>query len=198
MTSALPKFNQNLTYAKDLHALALTLQGITTGTVPTSDLLRGALVGGVSALDDYVHTVVRTLIVEVATGLRPATDAFEKFNVPLRSALLAPTTPPSTWLTQVVLDRHSHLSFQDPEKIADAIRLVSAAPLWDTVGAVMGLPAADVKTRLKLIVARRNQIVHEADCDPTPPHSRWPITAPDVGTSLTFIEDLVTAIDAAF
>ena len=55
----------------------------------------------------------------------------------------------------------------------------------------------DVKLQLKLIVDRRNKIVHEADVDPTPPRTRYAISAWAVGTSLDFLEDLVEPIDAA-
>lgn len=58
--------------------------------------------------------------------------------------------------------------FQDPAKVADAIRLVSRKKLWEEVGTLLGKNDADVKSRLKLIVDRRNKIAHEADMDLQP------------------------------
>lgn len=58
-----------------------------------------------------------------------------------------------------------------------------------------GIPAQGLKTRLKVIVTRRNQIVHEADCDPTPPHPRWPIASQDTSDALDFIRTVVGEID---
>jgi hypothetical protein len=60
----------------------------------------------------------------------------------------------------------------------------------------MSLSKDDVKTRLKLIVDRRNKIAHEADIDPGHPGTgtRWPITRADVDSSLDFIEELCEAI----
>ena len=54
----------------------------------------------------------------------------------------------------------------------------------------------DVKNRLRAIVNRRNQIVHEADLDPSIPGSmnRWPISPADVTSALDFIQDVCEAI----
>jgi len=155
-----------------------------------------ALVNGVSALDDYVHTVVRALMIQTADGARPRTDAFERFPVPLQSALQASYLPAAIWLDQTVMTQHAHASFQQPDKIADAIRLVSSQELWNQLPTVLGTPAKDLKTQLKLIIARRNQIVHEADCDPTPPHTRWAILSSETADALDFLEALVNAIDS--
>ena len=70
-------------------------------------------------------------------------------------------------------------SFQQPDKIADAIRLFSDVKLWQQVALELAIPEQDVKARLKLIVDRRNKIAHEADVDPSFPNMRWPITESD-------------------
>jgi hypothetical protein len=80
------------------------------------------------------------------------------------------------WLGEAVREKHSWLSFQHPDRIADAIRLVSSVKLWEEVGNELGISAKDAKLRLELIVDRRNKIAHEADMDPTNPGFRWPIT----------------------
>jgi RiboL-PSP-HEPN len=196
MTDALTKFLRNLAYAKDLVALYHSIDELTTDVLDPSDLLRAALVNGVSALDDYVHTVVRWLMVDVADGQRARTDAFDRFSVPLRSALQSSSLPSAIWLDQAIKSQHAQLSFQSPDKIADAIRLVSPKELWNELAVILDSSAVDLKTRLKLIVSRRNQIVHEADCDPTPPHSRWPIGATETEAVLTFVEDLAKGIDS--
>jgi hypothetical protein len=90
-----------------------------------------------------------------------------------------------------------NLSFQHPDKIADAIRLFFPDPLWPAVGAKISLPTTDVKTRLKLIVDRRNKIAHEADMDPSYPglpRLRWPISKADVTNTVSFVENICEAI----
>ncbi|MDD1628107.1 MAG: hypothetical protein LUQ26_11650, partial [Methylococcaceae bacterium] len=100
----------------------------------------------------------------------------------------------SRWFESDVRERHSFLSFQQPDKIADAIRHFSDVKLWMEVGKIMANPEADVKTRLKLIVDRRNKIAHEADLDPSYPGVYWPITKHDVDGSLQFISMLGESI----
>ena len=72
---------------------------------------------------------------------------------------------------------HSWKSFQKPDSIADAIRLFTEISLWKDVAALMGMTPADLKTRIELVVDRRNKIAHEADIDPSFPGQRGPSTA---------------------
>lgn len=195
MTQALIKFERDFGYARNLLNLSATVDSLTTEAVDVSDMNRATLVAGVSAMDAYVHGVVRELMVATSMGLRPSTDAFSRFVVPMSAVDQAATFPSGVWLDAVVADRHSHLSFQQPEKIADAIRLVSGIALWNEIGAVLGEDPTTLKTRLKLLIDRRNQIVHEADAMPTPPHERRPIVYEDAADALTFTETLVVTID---
>jgi hypothetical protein len=195
MSDAYDKFLRNVGYARDLVALYASLGTLTTSALDNSDLLRAALVGGISALDDYVHTVVRKLMVAIADGTRPPTDAFNRFAVPLHETLASASLPAAIWLDRTVKAQHAYVAFQQPDRVADAFRLVSSIELWNEVSGVIGVPASDLKTQLKLIVTRRNQIVHEADCDPTPPHSRWPISISDATGALDFVTQVVSTID---
>lgn len=197
MTAAVGHFEDNLGRARDLVGLSIAVGASTTEALDTDDLLRSALVAGVSALDHYVHEVVRELMVETALGSRPPTDAFRRFPVSLESALAAAGGRPAPdWMDEEIRRQHGHLSFQHPDKIADAVRLVWDQPLWQTVAAQLGLDSKVLKQQLLLAVQRRNQIAHEADRDPTPPHPRWPIHASDVGDALDLVESIVRALDA--
>ena len=61
----------------------------------------------------------------------------------------------------------------------------------------MGAPVEDVKSRLSLIVERRNKIVHEADLDPSYPGVRWPVAKADADGVIDFIEDLCERIHSS-
>lgn len=93
-------------------------------------------------------------------------------------------------------DRHSFLAFQQPDKVADAIRLFSEAKLWQAVAAMLGEAELKVKERLRLIVDRRNKIAHEADIDPSYPGARWPISVNDVAAITDFLRRVVEAVHA--
>ncbi len=94
-----------------------------------------------------------------------------------------------------IREQHSYLSFQQPDKIADAVRLIAELKLWDEVASLMGSTAKDVKDQVVLIVDRRNKIAHEADLDPTYPNTRWPINGQDIEDTISFLKEVILAID---
>ena len=101
----------------------------------------------------------------------------------------------ASWLEDEVRERLAYQSFQQPDKIADAIRQISDKKLWDEVATKIGKPAKDVKQQLSAIVDRRNKIAHEADIDPTfGIGSRWYIDEILVNDAVNFIEQVVESI----
>jgi hypothetical protein len=101
----------------------------------------------------------------------------------------------ASWLEDEVRERLSYQSFQQPEKIADAIRLISDKKLWEEVAQTLGRSAKEVKQQLSAIVDRRNKIAHEADIDPTYNiGSRWYIDEILVSDAVNFVEQVVESI----
>jgi hypothetical protein len=197
MTLAGSRFETNLAQARDLVGMAVAVDAATTAAFDTSDLLRFALVSSVSSLDHYIHEVVRELMIDSVMGLRKRSEGFSRFTVSAEAALRAAEgESPEFWMDEEVRRQHGHLSFQHPDKMADAIRLVWDLPLWNTLAPEIGRDAKELKQELLLIVTRRNRIAHEADRDPTPPHERWPITSADVQNAIELISSVVTALDA--
>lgn len=197
MRSALTQFEENVRRARELGAVAAAVQAITTIAIDVSDMWRAQIVLAVSALDHFVHELTRLGMLEIAEGRRPRTEAYSRFPVPVSAVEAAISgIPYESWLGETVRDKHSWLSFQQPDKIADAIRLISPVELWNDVGSDMGIPAADVKTSLKVIADRRNKIAHEADMDPANPGFRWPITEILVTDTLGFVERVGASIYA--
>jgi hypothetical protein len=195
MKQALDQFNGNLSRARALSGLAKSLKGLTTTAVDLSDIYRASVVLGASALDQFVHEFVRLGMLDVHRGIRPVTDANLSFRVPLAAARLGIADPTrNDWLDAAVREAHSWQSFQHPDKIADAIRLVSGVKLWEEVAKAIGSDAKAVKVRLTSIINRRNQIAHEADLDPTSPGNRWPIDGALTADALDYIERIVHAI----
>jgi len=134
-------------------------------------------------------------MLEVFDGNRPATNAFLRFQVSMDSAMSGFTRPSgNAWFESEIREKHGYLAFQQPDKIADAVRLFSPCNLWPSLASHLGEPASDIKTRLKLIVDRRNKIAHEADLDPSYPGARWPISSRDANNTVDFISELCEAI----
>lgn len=194
MQPAIDAFRVSIARTRHLGGLHDAILSLTTTAIEASDILRAQIVLGVSAMDYYIHEITILGMVEVFNGQRPATASFQKFRIPIDSFLGSAASCGSGWFEAEIRERHSFLSFQQPEKIADAIRLFSDVKLWQEVGRGMGKTEADIKARLKLIVDRRNKIAHEADMDPSYPGLRWPITKYDVDGSLDFISQTCECI----
>jgi RiboL-PSP-HEPN len=197
MQSALDQFRSNIVYVRNLGGLYRSIAKVTTAVLDLSDLLRAELVMCVSALDHYVHEVTRLGMLETLNGKRPQTPAFLKFSISIDGVLQALGTPNGdAWFDTQIRERHGYQSFQQPDKIADAIRLISSLELWNSLASALGDSAQNLKTRLQLIVERRNKIVHEADMDPTYPGSgtRWPITDALANDAVDFVERLCETV----
>ena len=176
MITAHDRFTANIDRARDLRALFANLTASTSGALDLTDILRASIVSAVSAFDAFIHEISKTGMIEIYKGTRPRTDAFGRFPVLMQNVLVGIATPGDTkWLEEEIVRQHGWLSFQQPDKVADAIRLFCGKDLWRDVGIQLAIDAKSAKNRLSLIVDRRNKIAHEADMDPTSPGSRWPI-----------------------
>lgn len=194
MQKALDAFQESIARVEHLAGLYKAIASLTTPAVDSSDLLRAQIVLAVSALDFYVHQATLVGMTEVYTGKRPPTPAFEKYRISVGAMMAGHAGGGTAWLEAEIRDRHSFLSFQQPDKIADAIRLFTDVKLWQAVGTKLGMDEANLKSRLRLIVDRRNKIAHEADLDPSYPGARWPISEADTAQSRQFISEVVEAI----
>jgi hypothetical protein len=191
MASALLQFQNNIDSIKDLKGTTDTISSITTPVLNVSDFYRAQIVLVVSALDHFVHEHVLTEMIEIYRGNKSVTSAFMKFPIPLSCAYNSTSRPLDILVLDAIRTRHSWLSFQDPDKIADAIRLISEMNIWEELARNMRLAPRDLKTRIKLIIERRNKIAHEADMDPTNPGEKWPITSNDVLETINFVSKVV-------
>lgn len=194
MQEAIESFRESISRAEHLGGIYKAFSGLTTAAIDASDLLRAQVVLAVSALDYYVHEVTVQEMLEIFEERRPSTQAFQKYRISIDTMIGIMSTRSSSWFEAEIRERHSFLSFQQPDKIADAVRLFSDVKLWQEVASKMSRPERSVKDELKLIVERRNKIAHEADLDPSYPGTRWPIKASDVEQSLKFLRLLCESI----
>lgn len=197
MQSAIDLFRISITRVRDLIAVHNSLKAQASSVLDFSDMLRAALVLAVSALDYYIHEVVRIGMLEIHRGQRPEPPAFSGFQISLGNARAGINAGQNidSWLEDEIRQRHSYKSFQQPNAIADAVRLICDKKLWEEVSINMGSPAKDIKQQLSRIVDRRNKIAHEADIDPSYPiGDRWPIDELLVNEAVDFIEQVVESI----
>lgn len=171
------------------------------------ELLRAEWVARVSALDLYTHELVAQGMLAIFEGLRPPTPGYLKFEVSneilnrVQNAVTA--SEKSAAFDLHVRDRLSRITYQNPDDIADGVRLFSTIELWNEVATRYGATsstkttvAKSLKTQLSLIVRRRNQIAHEGDLQPPPLREPWPISSADLQFVADQVEGLVKAIDS--
>ena len=194
MQAAIDQFRANIQRARSIGSIYQVLDNQTTQALDLPDLLRFEWVMAVSALDLYIHELVRLGMVDAYRGNRPQTDAFLRFSITMGLTLQAINDPQNDgWLEDQIRISHGHQSFQTPDNIADAVRLVSNAPLWNEVSALMGGTPQYIREMVSLIVNRRNQIVHLADIDPFGGGLRL-IDFNMADDAVSFIEEIAEAI----
>jgi hypothetical protein len=128
MLRAIEQFRDNMARVKALGGITQALAGMTTSAVDTSDILRAQYVLAVSALDHYVHEVTRLGMLDVFEGNRAPSSAYLRFRISLNCLGPGQTVTRSD-VESEIRTQHSFLSFQQPDKVADGIRLISAQRL---------------------------------------------------------------------
>lgn len=168
--------------------------------IDSSDLLRWQWVLAVSSLDKYVHDIVRIGMMNIFEGERIQTPKYKTFHIDMNVLSTISTAPvPVVEFEKEVVRQHSHLAFQFPDKIAEALAYIwDASNKWEIISHHMqtAITPIDLKTKLKNIVIRRNQIVHQGDCMlMTMPLQQQDISLTDTQDVINFIEELVKALD---
>ena len=181
-----------------------------------ADLLRAELVNLVSAMDRFIHEIVRIGIVNSYLGTFPQTAKCKA--IPFRFLTMSRIidcrllkTPPTCneelaeyWVNKEVVEILKTLSFQRIDKIKDALSYV-----WDDPYKLQAIirkmrysafPGPNINANQKfleqkiyLIVSRRNQIVHEADYDITI-NSKQIISTSWLDDTILFITDFIYSI----
>ena len=164
------RFQQRIDESRHSGAVYDYLCNNVPGPVNYDDLLRYQIVSAVSAFDTLIHDLVRIGMVAAYQGLRPKTDRFtsEPISLSVHEQLASASVPPAAVLFDAEVARKlSHLSFQDPDKVASALSLIwKEKHKWQRVSAALGEQEEQLKSRLRLVLNRRNAIVHECDLDP--------------------------------
>jgi hypothetical protein len=183
MLTAKDAFDEQIRSCRELNAVYNHLKTGLSFPQDLSDLLRAQIVYSISALDKFIHEVVKKGMVEVFENRRSKTKTFHSFGISLGtlmkiqevSSITIPQASEETpiyWFEREIIVKHKSLSFQAPDKISEALSLIWAEEhkwqkihlnITQPIGSLPSMTENEIKTYLKNIVARRNQIVHEAD-----------------------------------
>lgn len=192
MPKSIDQFRISIKEIKDLKATLDNLSPLLTVAIDLSDFYRSLIVQAVSAFDFFIHEFVIEEMIEIYKGNRATTPHFNDYTIPISSTI--GSIPSESFIQAHIRKKHSWLSFQDPDKVADALRLISIKKVWEEVSPIFSLSAGDLKTKLKLVVDRRNKIAHESDMNPSYPGTKWPISPLDVQDIIDFLDILTNNI----
>jgi hypothetical protein len=196
MKTALDQFHQEIQRVRNLIAIYDYLIADPQNSHDASDILRSCIVLGISALDAFIHDVVRIGMMQILRDERPQTQAYKGFKFTLQQIRF---DSGYSWLERRVYEENEEKSFQNPHAIAQAIKHIwdpEKKDLWKEVSKELSDISEDqIKQRLKLIVTRRNQIAHEADMDKDIPiPMKRLIESKDVKENIDFIENLANVM----
>lgn len=136
-------------------------------------MLRWQWVQSVSALDKLIHDLIRAGMVEIFQGKRPKTKKYGNFSIDMdtyNELLGNKGAVDVSFLAQTIFEKrviavHKKNSYQDAEHIADGLACIWNEPhKWQVIADYLAMPEKNCKTKLNIICSRRNQIVHQCDC----------------------------------
>ena len=163
-------FQKNIQQANQLGVLYEYLSNTVPIPEQFDDLLRSQVVYAVSAFDKLMHDLVRIGMVQIFENQRPPTDKYLNEPIAIHSLpmlMAGAVPPPPVCFEELIREKLSKMSFQDPAKIADGLSYIwSEGQKWQKIAQGLGITDEDARRKQKLIVTRRNAIVHEADLDP--------------------------------
>jgi hypothetical protein len=197
MINAISTFRKNINEASNLRSLHSYLEKSIVSPYKFDDLLRFEIVHSISALDKLMHDLIKIGMSEIFRGKRKETAKYlaEGISIETHKKLNNATIPPKEVIFEdIISSKLKIISFQDPIKIADGLSFIwEEKQKWQKIAASMATNDEIIKTTLKLIVGRRNNIVHEADINPTS-KLKFSISAADTKNSTDFILKLGEAI----
>jgi len=197
MNNAHSLFERNMQDADSLSEIYGFLKRTVISPTPYEDLLRSKIVYCISAFDKLLHDLITEGMVQSYAGKRPPTKKYlsELLSIENIEKLKSAGTPPAEIIfRQIIQSKLKTSSFQDPTKVADGLSYIWAEEhKWRAISAGVGLKEDIAKTTLKLIVGRRNAIVHEADIDPIT-NEKLSIAEQDCQDSFNFIYSIGSEI----
>ncbi len=199
MDRAIQQFEVNLNSAKQLGIIHSAFENQFTEAISLDELLKAKLVLAVSALDCYIHDLVRIGMTKMFQSEKGESPAFLNFGVSLNFVkdLLGCQSESEkiALFDQEIRRLLGFKTFQSADNISQALSFIGITLIWNKVARAIKMTATDIRTELNVIVDRRNRIVHEGDIDPSLGLGmKYPIDAVTVRRAVSFIDTIVQSI----
>lgn len=184
MITAYNTFQDDITRIKGLFAVYNHLKDVLhLSEDVTSEILRNQYMYAVSAMDKFMHEIVRVGFIESYRNLRPQTQKFINMPLPISvterliqcsNPTYVPTSISETIdniLSEEISRQTRTVAYQHPDKIKDGLSIVwneehKFQKLATSMGRTMPNNDKILSQELILITDRRNQIVHQSDMLP--------------------------------
>lgn len=134
------------------------------------DMLRSEIVMLISAVDFYIHEIVKEGIIQIFNKERSATKEYRYFTITLNDAANAIKNKESlNWLRSAIDKSNKYSTFQKFEKIKEAISIIKneVVNIFVKIATDMNTNYEDLKKDLDYVIKRRNEIAHQCDTDPS-------------------------------
>jgi len=165
MTESKRKFDKNIESILILETIYDFLYNQIT-VCDISEILRAQYVMTVSALDFYIHEVVRDGLLQ-SFERQESISSLRKVSIPLDIVKVLLNIENQferkQLLNEAIKAITSKDSYQSPKAIEQALGLLNIKCIWSKLYENSDESAEGMKKKLALIVNRRNKIAHEAD-----------------------------------
>jgi hypothetical protein len=200
MQTAISQFRHNIDSVKELDSIhTLIIEKYPLLKNMADEILRAEIVMLVSAMDCYIHDIVRTSMVEIFKGLRPSNKFFDNYCISSKALLLILNSTNADYRNGLfdneIKEINSKDSFQNPSSIEYALKFLEIKGIWSSLENYIGMKPEDIKQTMSLIIYRRNKIAHEADYNEVN-LSKNPIDKKDVKSIYEFITKFCEGVNA--
>lgn len=133
------------------------------------EILRSQISFLMSLYDYTIHEIVKYKMIDIFnnSGVKPSEEVPKKYNQfkvsikTLKHAINNPTN--ASWLIKEIEWQNGKLSFINPEKTMEALKIVNDKEIFKEYCLAFNLDYDDFLRELKKLNDRRNKIVHEMD-----------------------------------
>jgi hypothetical protein len=162
----LGKFSNNVISIKSYGQLYLYI----SQNIPILDaceLLRMQLSLAVSSLDKYIHDKLVEQYTKNISLDEVINNGIVTFSSKEISTLIYETDQSvrKSQMINIIIQKLNVSTFQRPDAIQKAAKSIGIKDFWNKMSCALRLDSARVQGQLKLIIERRNKIVHESDYD---------------------------------
>lgn len=159
------EFNKNINSIKERLELYRKLAKDNV-LIATDDMFRLEIVMLISAVDYYIHEIVKEGIIQIFNNEREETKGYNSFVISLQCVKKALKNPESVdWLKEEISFRNKIVSFQKFDKIKNAIAIITnnSKNIFRNIAKKMNKDNEGLEKELNKIIDRRNNIAHQCD-----------------------------------